>query len=198
MSDNLLRVNPAATERKTADERREADPRRGGDRVRRARLRRRVTDAIARARGHLAALRVPAVRHEEGAVPRRPSAAASARRSRPSSGPPRGSAGEEALDAMGRRTPSSSPTAPAARRRCRPTRRAATPTIREVVRAASAGSSSYVERVADVPPEESREFFARGMLLNVVASMGLQTARSRGRSGCSTAAASDGPFFRLK
>jgi hypothetical protein len=47
--------------------------------------------------------------------------------------------------------------------------------IRAVVRAGYGDLVTYVERVADLPPERISRFFAAGMLLNVIASMGLQS-----------------------
>jgi AcrR family transcriptional regulator len=47
------------------------------------------------------------------------------------------------------------------------------PEIRDVVRDGFGDLHAYVERVSDLPPEEISLFFARGMLFNVVASMGL-------------------------
>ena len=48
------------------------------------------------------------------------------------------------------------------------------PEIREVVRDGYGDLVAYVERVADAPPERVSQFFAAGMLLNVIASMGLE------------------------
>jgi AcrR family transcriptional regulator len=48
------------------------------------------------------------------------------------------------------------------------------PEIREIVRAGYGDIVTYVERVSGLPPEEVSRFFATGMLLNVVAAMGLQ------------------------
>jgi AcrR family transcriptional regulator len=49
------------------------------------------------------------------------------------------------------------------------------PEIEAVVRDGYSDLVSYVEHVAgDLPPEEVSRFFASGMLLNVIASMGLQ------------------------
>jgi len=49
------------------------------------------------------------------------------------------------------------------------------PEIETVVREGYSGLVAYVERVAgDLPPEEISRFFAAGMLLNVMASMGLE------------------------
>jgi AcrR family transcriptional regulator len=48
------------------------------------------------------------------------------------------------------------------------------PEIRDVVRHGFGDLHAYVERVADLPVEEISMFFARGMLFNVVASMGFQ------------------------
>ena len=47
------------------------------------------------------------------------------------------------------------------------------PEIREVVRRGYGELVGYVERVADLPPERISHFFAKGMLLNVIASMDL-------------------------
>jgi hypothetical protein len=49
------------------------------------------------------------------------------------------------------------------------------PDIRVVVQAGYGDLVAYVERVADLPPERISRFFAAGMLLNVIASMGLQS-----------------------
>src|SRR5947209_698402 len=46
--------------------------------------------------------------------------------------------------------------------------------IREVVRNGYGDLVAYAERVSGLPPEEVGRFFAAGMLLNVIASMGLQ------------------------
>lgn len=50
------------------------------------------------------------------------------------------------------------------------------PEIREVVRRGYGELVEYVERVGDVPTERVAHFFAKGMLLNVVASMDLLQA----------------------
>jgi AcrR family transcriptional regulator len=46
--------------------------------------------------------------------------------------------------------------------------------IREVVRNGYGDLVAYVERVSGLPPEAVGRFFAEGMLMNVIASMGLQ------------------------
>jgi AcrR family transcriptional regulator len=46
--------------------------------------------------------------------------------------------------------------------------------IRKVVRDGYGDLVAYVERVVDLPPERISQFFAMGMLLNVIASMGLE------------------------
>jgi AcrR family transcriptional regulator len=51
------------------------------------------------------------------------------------------------------------------------------PEVRKVVRDGYGDLVAYVERVADAPPERISRFFATGMLLNVIASMGLEDAR---------------------
>ena len=50
------------------------------------------------------------------------------------------------------------------------------PEIRQVVRDGYEELVLYVERVAEAPPERISQFFATGMLLNVIASMGLEDA----------------------
>jgi AcrR family transcriptional regulator len=50
------------------------------------------------------------------------------------------------------------------------------PEIREVVRRGFGELVEYVERVSGMPPERVSHFFAKGMLLNVVASMDLLKA----------------------
>jgi AcrR family transcriptional regulator len=50
------------------------------------------------------------------------------------------------------------------------------PEIRKVVRDGYGDLVAYIERVADLPPERISQFFAMGMLLNVIASMGLEDA----------------------
>ena len=50
------------------------------------------------------------------------------------------------------------------------------PEIREVVRNGFGDLHAYVERVSGLPPADVSSFFARGMLFNVVASMGLHEA----------------------
>jgi AcrR family transcriptional regulator len=60
--------------------------------------------------------------------------------------------------------------------------------ICEVVRNGYGDLVAYVERVSDAPPEMITRFFATGMLLNVVAAMGLQDGSepwaARLLSGC--------------
>jgi AcrR family transcriptional regulator len=48
------------------------------------------------------------------------------------------------------------------------------PEVREVVRNGYGDLVAYVERVADLPANRISQFFATGMLLNVIASMGLE------------------------
>src|SRR2546423_6582539 len=50
------------------------------------------------------------------------------------------------------------------------------PEICEVVRAGFGDLVTYVERVSGLPPEDVTRFFATGMLLNVVAAMGLDAS----------------------
>jgi hypothetical protein len=46
--------------------------------------------------------------------------------------------------------------------------------VREVVRNGYGDLVAYVERVSGAQPEKISSFFAKGMLLNVIAAMGLQ------------------------
>src|SRR5204862_6388114 len=50
------------------------------------------------------------------------------------------------------------------------------PDIRAVVRAGYGDLVAYVERVSGLPPQEITQFFAAGMLLNVIACMDLSTS----------------------
>ena len=65
------------------------------------------------------------------------------------------------------------------------------PEIRDVVRNGYGDLVAYVERVSDAPPEEITRFFATGMLLNVMAAMGLENGdepwAARLLSGCKEA-----------
>ena len=47
------------------------------------------------------------------------------------------------------------------------------PQIREIVRSGYGELVGYVERIAELPPDRISHFFAKGMLLNVMASMDL-------------------------
>jgi AcrR family transcriptional regulator len=62
------------------------------------------------------------------------------------------------------------------------------PEVCEVVRNGYGDLVAYVERVSGAPPEEITRFFATGMLLNVMAAMGLQDGSepwaARLLSGC--------------
>jgi AcrR family transcriptional regulator len=65
------------------------------------------------------------------------------------------------------------------------------PEIREVVRNGYGDLVAYAERVSGAPPAEITQFFAAGMLLNVLAAMGLQdgdeTWAARLLEGCAKA-----------
>jgi len=65
------------------------------------------------------------------------------------------------------------------------------PDVRAVVRAGYGDLVSYVERVSGLPPQEITQFFAAGMLLNVIACMDLSTSTepwaTRLLEGCRTA-----------
>ena len=49
------------------------------------------------------------------------------------------------------------------------------PEIRDAVRGGYGDLVAYVERVSGLPPTDVSRFFAQGMLLNVIAAMGLDT-----------------------
>jgi AcrR family transcriptional regulator len=85
-----------------------------------------------------------------------------------------GKRGDEALEAMGRAYMDL--LADSVRLRAQMQAYAATddPEVREVVRNGYGDLVAYVERVADLPAERISRFFATGMLLNVIASMGLE------------------------
>ena len=175
------------------------DPRRRARRVRRARAARRLDRRDRPAGRHLAAVRLPALRHEEGALHRPSSRAASARRSRSSSGRPRASA---------------------ARRRCRRSARRTASCSRATgtyLRGADAGlrglrrpgdprgrPHGYGDLVAYVERVSGADGGDRGVLRERDADErarldGAATTRpSRGRSGCSRAARTDvqTSFFR--
>jgi AcrR family transcriptional regulator len=51
------------------------------------------------------------------------------------------------------------------------------PEIRDVVKNGYGDLVAYVERVADLPAEQITQFFAAGMLLNVIASMDVQDGK---------------------
>ena len=106
------------------------------------------------ARGHLAALRLPALRHEEGALHRRRQPLLPARRSRCSSGRPRGCGARRRSRRWGRPTSSGCTTDPD--QPARPDaglRRLRRPEIREVVRQGYGDLVAYVERVSGLPAE---------------------------------------------
>ena len=84
-----------------------------------------------------------------------------------------GKSGEDALDAIGVPTGRCSGTAPACRRRCRPTPTAATRTFARSSETGYGKLVEFVEQVSGAGPERIRDFFAFGMLLNVFASMDL-------------------------
>ena len=89
------------TTRQTADERREAVLAAASARVRPQGAPRRLHGRDREGRRHLAAVPLPALRDEEGAVPRRPPRRRWRRPTRPSRAPRAARRGEEALHAMG-------------------------------------------------------------------------------------------------
>ena len=123
---------------------------------------------------------------------------------RRSSSAAEGKRGEEALRRDGHGVPRAAPQRPDAPARAdagvRVVRRSGDSSrrprrLRRPRHATSSGSP------ATCRPSEISRFFATGMLLNVIASMGLaEPGASRGRSGCSRAAANDRPslFFTSK
>jgi AcrR family transcriptional regulator len=85
-----------------------------------------------------------------------------------------GKRGQEALDAMGRAyTERLLPDQVMLRSQMQAYAACSDPEICEVVRAGFGDLHAYVERVSGLEPAEVSRFFAYGMLLNVVASMGL-------------------------
>jgi AcrR family transcriptional regulator len=85
-----------------------------------------------------------------------------------------GKRGEEALEAMGKAyTERLLPDRNRLRAQMQAYAACDDPELCEVVRAGYGDLVSYVERVSGLPPEAVARFFSQGMLLNVVASMGL-------------------------
>lgn len=86
-----------------------------------------------------------------------------------------GKRGEEALDAMGDAYVNQLlPDRTRLRAQMQAYAACEDPEIRQVVRCGFGDLVAYAERVSALPPAEISEFFASGMLLNVVASMGLE------------------------
>jgi AcrR family transcriptional regulator len=85
-----------------------------------------------------------------------------------------GKRGEEALEAMGRAYMDLLGDRVRLRAQMQAYAASDDPEIREVVRHGYGDLVAYVERVADLPPERISRFFATGMLLNVIASMGVE------------------------
>ena len=160
------------TTRQTADERREAVLEAAAREFARKGLHGASTDAIAQARRHLAAVPLPALRHEEGALPR-----TTERRMEETyqafEHASRGKSGEEALQAMGEAYteliagPRAAAADAAVLRRLRRRRGAGgrAPRLARPRRARRARSGE--------PPEVVSGFFAKGMLLNVLNAMRL-------------------------
>lgn len=88
-----------------------------------------------------------------------------------------GKRGEEALEAMGKAYMELLDDRTRLRGQMQAYASCDDPDIRAVVQAGYGDLVAYVERVADLPPEQISRFFAAGMLLNVIASMGLQNAK---------------------
>jgi AcrR family transcriptional regulator len=85
-----------------------------------------------------------------------------------------GKRGEEALDAMGAAYMELLNDRTRLRGQMQAYAASDDPDIRKVVRDGYGDLVAYIERVADLPPERISQFFAMGMLLNVIASMGLE------------------------
>jgi AcrR family transcriptional regulator len=86
-----------------------------------------------------------------------------------------GKRGEEALDAMGKAYVNELlPDRTRLRAQMQAYAACEDDEIREVVRNGYGDLVAYAERVSDLPSEAVGRFFATGMLLNVIASMGLQ------------------------
>ena len=86
-----------------------------------------------------------------------------------------GKRGEEALDAMGSAYMELLNDRTRLRGQMQAYAACDDPDIRSVVREGYGELVDYVERVAALPPERISRFFAAGMLLNVISSMGLQS-----------------------
>jgi AcrR family transcriptional regulator len=86
-----------------------------------------------------------------------------------------GKRGEEALDAMGSAYMDLLNDRTRLRGQMQAYAACDDPDIRSVVREGYGELVDYVERVAALPPERISRFFAAGMLLNVISSMGLQS-----------------------
>ena len=86
-----------------------------------------------------------------------------------------GKRGEEALDAMGSAYMELLNDRTRLRGQMQAYAACDDPDIRSVVREGYGELVDYVERVAGLPPERISRFFAAGMLLNVISSMGLQS-----------------------
>ena len=164
--------------RMTADERRDAIVAAGDRGVRDRRARRRVDRGDRPARRRLAAVRLPALRDEEGPVPRGRPAAASSGSASPSRTPP-----PDGRRATRLRLASSARWAVAYKRlladrtlllvqlqsyaACCGSRRP------DVVREGSARLYRRVREMSGAIAEEIHQFFAEGMLLNLGAAVGL-------------------------
>ena len=160
----------ATTTRQTAEERREAVLAAALEEFGRAGYHGASTDAIARRRD-LAAVPLPPLRIEEDLY------LAGVRRCfrrtlETMQGAAEGLRGEEALEAMGQAYGLLSTDPLMLQAQLRPTRRRSTTTTcaRPYVRAT--GLYAYVERVSGASDRRLARFFANGMLLNVIASMG--------------------------
>ena len=86
-----------------------------------------------------------------------------------------GKRGEEALDAMGNAYLELLDDRTRLRGQMQAYAACDDPDIRSVVQEGYGELVGYVEGIADLPPERISRFFAAGMLLNVIASMGLQS-----------------------
>ena len=65
------------------------------------------------------------------------------------------------------------------------------PDVREVAREGYGELVEFVERASGRRREAGPRFFAKGMLINVMAAMGLNDEREAGRTACSRAAGKD-------
>ena len=197
------------TRRKSAAERREEIVHIAIEHFAARRLQRHVDRGHRARRRHLPALPLPALPHEARPLPRLPRRDARAHPATLRGRRARRAAGGGAQDDGRAPTSTCCRTATRCSSRCRATRRAPTRRSRPPCASATATLVKLVTRLSGAEPYRVWEFFAHGMLLNVVASLDLDAIADRepgrplGRPGrADPARAGDGarrlsPFFRF-